>query len=164
MAFELHPEIAPHERRYDFMKYVLDTNVFNRLLDGLFSLDKLPESLQFVATHLQIDEIKNTKNLSRRDSLLEVFVAVGPEMVDTESFVWEVSAWDQCKWSDEKNYVQLDAIKADLDALNNNKVNNWQDALIAEVALINEFTLITDDRHLSQVARKHGIAVIRPMA
>lgn len=146
------------------MKYVLDTNVFNRLLDGLFGLDKLPEGAKFVATHLQIDEIKNTKNLSRRDSLLDVFAAVGPEMVPTESFVWEVSAWDQCKWSDEKNYAQLDAIKADLDALNDNKDNNWQDALIAEVALINEFTLITDDRHLSQVARKHGIAVKRPMA
>ena len=46
----------------------------------------------------------------------------------------------------------------DLDELKQ-KINNLQDALIAEVALTSGFGLVTGDVLLKQVAERHGISV-----
>ena len=48
------------------------------------------------------------------------------------------------------------AIKAELDRLNKNKANNVQDSLIAETAIKNQFTLVTDDSDLCTVTKKFG--------
>lgn len=50
-------------------------------------------------------------------------------------------------------------LKADLDSLNKGKANNTQDALIAEVAIANGYTLLTADYQLAAVAKKHGCTV-----
>ena len=74
-------------------------------------------------------------------------------MVYTESFAWDVSRWDQGKWSDG---VLFEKLKNELDSLNKSKANNVQDVLIAEVAIVNEFTLVTADRHLATVVQSLG--------
>jgi len=138
------------------VKYVVDTNVFNKLLDGKLELTSLPSDGEFVATHIQVDEINNTSNPERRSRLQSQFASVAPTMEPTESMVLDVSRWDSCKWGDG---VTLSVIKSDLDALNGSKANNIHDALIAEVALKNGFVLLTCDRDLDEVARKHGVKV-----
>lgn len=45
-------------------------------------------------------------------------------------------------------------------ALNKSKANNARDILIAEVAIANEYTLLTSDRDLATVAEKHGGKVV----
>jgi hypothetical protein len=42
------------------MKYVLDTNIINWLIDGRVKRESLPSDGEFVATHIQIDEINRT--------------------------------------------------------------------------------------------------------
>ena len=42
-------------------KYMFDTNVFNRILDGVISLQTLTGRVVAHATHIQRDEINNTK-------------------------------------------------------------------------------------------------------
>lgn len=74
-------------------------------------------------------------------------------MVPTESLVWDVSRWNQGKWSDG---VLFEKLKQDLDALNKSKANNARDVLIAEVAIVSGFTLLTADRDLSAVVKNHG--------
>ena len=50
-------------------------------------------------------------------------------------------------------------LKSDLDLLNYGKSNNSEDALIAEVAIVNGHTLITADEDLRTVAEQHGCNV-----
>lgn len=138
------------------MAYVLDTNIFNWLVDGRIQPGDLPGDADFVATHLQIDELNKTGDAERRALLLLKFAKVRPKMVPTESMVWDTSRWDHAKWGDGKTYEKL---KTDLDLRNKSRRNNVLDALIAEVALVNGDTLLTADSDLAAVAAAHGCKV-----
>ena len=62
--------------------YMLDTNVFNRLLDGQVSIDAF-RGLRLVATHVQLDELRATKNSARAAQLLRIFEEADPRMVSS---------------------------------------------------------------------------------
>ena len=135
------------------MPYLLDTNIFNRLIDGTMRLDNLPADAVLYATHIQIDEINRTRDHERRAQLALRFASVRPTVLPTESAVWDVSRWDHAKWSDGQLLEQL---KQRLDTRNKAKSNNIQDALIAEVAIANGLTLLTADRDLAAVVSELG--------
>lgn len=139
-------------------KYIFDTNIFNRLVDGTFLLSELPSDAEFFATHIQIDELNKTKDTERRAKLFLRFVETTPTLVPTESFTIGVSRIGQAKISKKDNLAQQ--IRNDLDGLNGAKHKNSQDALIAEVAAVNNLTLVTADYDLAQIASKHGISCI----
>jgi rRNA-processing protein FCF1 len=86
-----------------------------------------------------------------------MFVELKTEIVPTESFVFDISRFDLSKLSDG---VLFGKLKHDLDMLNKSKSNNPQDVLIAEVAIMNGYTLITADRDLADVVEKHGGKII----
>jgi predicted nucleic acid-binding protein len=138
--------------------YVIDTCAFNKMVDGLFDVSSLPADSEFVISHIQIDEVNNTTdaNKERRAMLLIVMAKLRPTVVPTESMIWDTSRWDNAKFSDGVSY---NALKSALDGLNKNKKNNHMDALIAEVAIKNSWTLLTADRHLAQVTENLGCAV-----
>jgi predicted nucleic acid-binding protein len=136
-------------------KYIFDTNIFNRLVDERFHLSELPSDAEFVATHIQIDELNNTKDAERRARLFLKFAETAPTLLPTESFTIGVSRINHAKISKEDSLAEQ--IRNDLDGRNRGKSNNIQDALIAEVAAVNSFTLVTADEDLAQVAKKHGI-------
>ena len=159
------------------LKCMFDTRAFNLVLDGPFPVSQLKGSVAAHATHIQRDEISNTKNQRRKAALLEVFREVvtesvptdslvlgvsrigaarlgGERIVPTESAVWGVSRWGEAKWTAQDNlYVP---IKAELDKLNKGKANNVQDALIAETAIKGSYILVTDDAHMIDVAKRYG--------
>ncbi|HEX2668536.1 MAG TPA: hypothetical protein VHP13_09205, partial [Gammaproteobacteria bacterium] len=89
------------------MKFVLDTNLFNRLADGRLTLNDLPQNSQFVATHIQVDEINATRNEARKEVLLNAFKEIAPDIIPTESGVWDVSRWDEFKWGDGITFRQI---------------------------------------------------------
>jgi len=138
------------------MKCVVDTNIINWLVKGFLTLEGLPSDAEFIATHVQIDELNKTPDSELRDKLLQKFAIIINLVVPTESIVIGVSRLDRGKLSDG---VLYSALKADLDALEE-KPNNKQDALIAEGAIVNGYTLITADRHLAEVAKKQDCKVI----
>ncbi|MBI4191530.1 MAG: hypothetical protein HY525_13455 [Betaproteobacteria bacterium] len=155
---------------------MFDTVVFNRIADGVLPIDALQGRVKAHATHVQRDEISQTKDSARRKALESVFGNVtgtavptasfvldvsrldeacfgGSRIVPTDSAVWDVSAWDQAKWAADDNlYIP---IKGDLDSLNGGKKNNTQDALIAETAIKGGYILVTDDRDLAAVTKKY---------
>lgn len=151
--------------------YILDTNVFNHVLDETIDVAKLT-GRRLLATHVQRDELLNTKDQIRRDALLSVFkvlttgqapassaVAGGAAasdsgLVPTESAVWGVSRWDEAKWG--ANDDVFTGMRGELDTLNKRKGNNPQDILIAETALRNNWVLITSDADLFAVVTKYG--------
>lgn len=150
-----------------------DTNVFNRILDGAIALDSLRGPI--FATHIQRDEIANTKDPARRAALMTVFETVldasipsssfvldvsrldeaclNEHVLPTSSAVWGVSRWGQAKWTDgESIFAEM---KAELDKLKR-KSNNVQDALIAETSIRRSHVLVTDDPQLAVVTRQFG--------
>lgn len=159
------------------LKCMFDTNVFNRILDRVISIEALIGRVVAHATHIQRDEINNTKNCERRAALARVFGDVvtastptdsfvldvsrlgearlgGEQMVPTTSAVWDVSRWDQASWGADDNLYST--LKSELDTLNRRKDNNVQDALIAETSVKEGFVLVTDDGDLATVTKKYG--------
>ena len=138
--------------------YMFDTNIFNRILDGAIEISGFRGRAHFYATHIQLDELKATSNVQRREELLAVFEeVVGNNKIPTESFSLDVSWLDEAKLGDKENDL-CSQIKTELDKLNNNKTNNIQDSLITETAMKNGLTLVTHDSHLFFVATKFGAA------
>jgi hypothetical protein len=156
---------------------MFDTRAFNLMLDGSVPISALNGRVSAYATHIQRDEINNTKNPERRAALLQVFNAVVAESVPTDSLVlgvsrvgaarlggnrvvptasavWDVSRWDQATWGADDNVYST--LKSDLDKLNKSKRNNVQDALIAETSIKGQYVLITDDEDLVEVTKKYG--------
>ncbi len=156
--------------------YVLDTNVFNHVLDETIDIAML-KGKRLLATHVQRDEISNTNDQTRREKLMAVFelltteqsakpsavagilvadgeVASGSGLVPTESAAWDVSRWDEARWG--ANDDILKKMLGELNKLNNRKGNNAQDILIAETALRNNWILVTSDADLFAVITKYG--------
>lgn len=132
--------------------YMLDTNVFNSIANG--EATWIAGSKIF-ATHVQRDELLRTKDSTRRQQLLQIFTDVGPASIHTETAIWDDSRWDEAKWSAEDGvYEQLSARITELDGLKgkkrNQSLNISRDARIAETALKNGLTLVTNDTTLVQ--------------
>lgn len=165
-------------------RYMLDTNVFNHVLDGKVNIDTL-QGKDLVATHVQRDELANTRDEARKAALLKIFGELTPDqavtssavasilvaggaavsgggIVSTESAVWGVSRWGQAKWGHEDDIFA--GMRAELDALNKRKGNNPQDILIAETAIRNHWVLITSDTDLFAVVTKYGGACANAFA
>ena len=138
--------------------YMLDTTFFNHILDAGFSLSSLPSLGQTIVTHIQLDEIRDTKNADRRGELLHIFSNVKSRKVATEKFVLGFSSLGNAKLS---NDVALyESLLKNLNDKNRNKLNNIKDILIAETAIKNKYTLVTDDSDLTEVVQNAGGDVI----
>ncbi len=130
-------------------KYMLDTNIFNKVLNGSLILDHEPED-EYFATDIQYSELSKTKNLQKRNNLQETFKSLVRNEIPTESFIMDFSIMDSgAKLGDGKIYSE---IKTSLDE-KNEKENNLQDALIGEAAIKNDLTLFTADRDLAKIIK-----------
>lgn len=131
---------------------MFDTNIFNRILSQKINMKLIRGKFTCFVTHIQRDEINNTKNQNLKDRLNRLFNDLTSNSLTTESAVFDVSRWDQAKWTgDESLYIK---IKNRLDSLNKKKKNNVQDSLISETAIKNNLELITDDEDLLTVTKE----------
>jgi len=135
------------------MKYVVDTNIINWLIDRKIDKSAMPGDGEFVATHIQIDEINRTSDEERRARLFLTLASSLSGLLQTETTVLDVSRFDFSKLGDGVTYT---SVKKQLDAMNGGKPSNVRDALIAEVSIVNSYTLLTADRDLAKVAADHG--------
>jgi predicted nucleic acid-binding protein len=137
--------------------YMLDTNVFNAVRDGAISVEEL-RSLSLFATHVQDDELRNTKNSERREKLLAVFKDIGPDRIPTRSAVYDVSNYCEARYSDEDGVFEK--MLARLKELDRKKPRYWanqsRDVLTAETAIKEGLTLVTDDANLRLVTTEFG--------
>ena len=140
-------------------RYMLDTNVFNRVLKHHLAVDDF-RKVSLVTTHVQADELRNTKDTVIKDALLAIFEEIGPEATPTRSAVFDVSSWDEAGWGDEDGVFEkmLCRLK-ELDAASikkkkkrkPNEFNQERDILMAETAVKNELTLVSNDENLRLV-------------
>lgn len=140
--------------------YMFDTVIFNCILDGAVEIGRFRGETHFYATHIQLDELKATSNVQRRQELLTVFEEVaGNNKITTESFFLNVSCLNEAKLGDKDDDL-FSQMKTELDKKNKNKANNPQDVLIAETAMKNGLTLVTHDSDLFFVATKFDAACV----
>ena len=136
---------------------MLDTNIFNHILDNKILIENFPENLNLFITHIQLDELEKTRDQNRRKMLLTIFKKIDQENIPTESLVLSVSKLGKAKLGDENGLYKK--IKLDLDE-KEIKQNNKQDALIAKTTIKNGLILVTDDSDLLEVTQKYNGEVI----
>ena len=137
---------------------MLDTTVFNHLVNGDIEPSRVPTHRQLFVTHVQLNEIQNTRSSDRLQALLAMFTAVDTTRVPTASAVWGVSEWGEAEWGSEDGFFE--SLLAKLNEKNKSKNNNARDVLIAETAIRRNLVLVTDDGHLAEVVRESGGTVI----
>lgn len=143
-------------------RFMLDTNIFNDVLDGSVPVETLERSGDLFVTPVQHQEISNTKNQTRRDKLLSVFKSVPAKERPLQTAVWGYGAWGGHRTLGQRG-PHYDGLKQAMDALPkllSKKRGNAGDSLTAEVCLSEEIALITNDPGLSEVARKFGVETL----
>lgn len=138
-------------------KYIVDTCIFGKILDGSISKNDLPADGVFLITHVQLGEINNAQDSEKRARLLLNLFALPVTIVLTESCITNVSRVGYSKACHSVNYCN---IKELLDKRNGGKNNNKEDALIADTAMQNGYTLISADEDLIAVTNELGCKTI----
>lgn len=127
-----------------------DTNVIGDIQEGTIDFESVKEcDAEFFMTHIQEDEIQVTPDEELQKNLLEIFTTVRTDTDPTESAVIGISKVGRAKLGGGGTYQQL------VDELPDDDGNEMNDALIAETAIANEYTLITADQDLQDVLDEH---------
>ena len=136
---------------------ILDTNIFNRLLDGQLSIGDLPPG-PYVATHIQLDELERTPDIGRRTELRKQFTSAIHAVAATESFVIGFSRIGMARLGDGNS---LEQIRLELNTRFPKRAQaNTNDALIGETSIKNGCTMVTADTGLAEVVRRLGGTVV----
>ena len=142
-----------------FDRYMLDTNVFNAVLDGKL-LPTFPGRV--LVTAVQLGELNATRIPERKAALLDTFEEVNPKSLKASSFAFDIegAGFDQAYWNDGTGRFEkmLERLRQ-LDKEKNKKddpANQTRDILIAETALKNDAVLVSNDSNLRQVIVEFG--------
>jgi predicted nucleic acid-binding protein len=140
--------------------FMLDTNAF----DAAAKM-KLPANsfagVAVYSTHVQRDELSATKNEAIKLELLGMYGAVDAEQLATETAVWDDSRWDEARWSwgdglYERLLTEIIALDASAKKKSAEAMNQSRDARIAETAIRNRLTLVTNDIGLAAATKSCG--------
>ena len=134
-------------------KYMLDTVIFNRLLDGDIEIEHFPADGYLVATDLQRLEIENTKDSQRKNSLLSLFGRV-THGLESNSPVWGAMTWGRMQWpssSADNILSRLQAQRSNSRYRKRKLQSDTMDSLIADAALLNGCRLLTCDSDLADI-------------
>jgi hypothetical protein len=137
------------------MGYMLDTSVFNWILTGDYTIEELPYDGGVFITPVQEIELQKTgiKNPERMNNLIGVMTTVGPIEVPTSTGV--VGPSTVIGRFNIGDGIVYEAIKNKMKALDP-KRDHTNDALIAETALANNWTLISADADLCEAFSSMG--------
>ena len=137
------------EKTKDKIKTMFDNNILNKIIDGELDLEGIIKSdkFEFYATHIQVEEYASCNDEERRKKLAIAFSKLQPNMISTESGIWELSRWGEFKWSGSNSKIEV--LKQ-----GNNKHNS--DALIGEVAIKKDILLVTNDKTLKSRVNENG--------
>jgi restriction endonuclease S subunit/predicted nucleic acid-binding protein len=147
--------------------FMFDTTVFNAILNRHVDMGQLPRNLKYYVTHIQYDEILNTKDERRRGELLKIFEKVQKDVVPTKGCVVGVSKVDLSELFSEDDANLYDKMLEKLkekDKKSGKKKppeNQARDILIALTCMKNCLTLVTNDENLKEVAQEFQCPAIK---
>jgi predicted nucleic acid-binding protein len=136
-------------------KYLLDSNVFDYLLDNQINISGLKKA-KFYSTNIQWSELNNTPDVERKNQLLEIYQVVNPKKILLKSGIM----LDAVRWDDEQPWI--DEISHTATKLKGNTKASWRDALIGEIANKSDLTLVTADHDFFNKCKSENISVILP--
>jgi hypothetical protein len=145
--------------------FMLDTNVFSRVLDGVLPLPA-KTGRRFLVTGVQADECRSTPCPTRRAGLLQAIEEIAPELCLASSFCLgiEGAVFGQAEWNDGTG--RFEDMLARLKALDRKQrteaqhLNQIRDIVIAETAIKLGAVLVSDDAKLRQVVVEFGGAAV----
>ncbi len=136
--------------------FMFDTNVFDKILGGQIPISEIQRSIdlgyKYFITHIQTDELSNIPDnkKEKRAKLILFLSIVAPSLIPTESFVLGYTRSGFGKKGTAGYYEKL----------LNDKKTNVKDAIIAETAIKNGFTIITEDKHFIKKIKSLGGLVV----
>ena len=137
--------------------YLLDTNVFDFLLNENINIKKIKYTNNYYITNVQYSEIINIPDEIKRKKLCEILDILAPKKLLLKSGIWI----DDLLWDDEQ--IWIDEINKNCIELTGNTVNKpWKDALTREVAKEYDIILITNDKKFSKIAKLNNIKTDTP--
>jgi len=131
------------------IKIIFDSNIYDLVADGSLDIDLLNEKkdyYEFYITHIQVDEINKCSDEDKRARLFLFKSKLSPIVIPTESFVLGTSRLGEARLGDAKILEEIR--KANL--------RHTKDALIGEVAIKKNLTLITEDSPLKNKVNSLG--------
>jgi hypothetical protein len=146
----------------DSKYFMLDTNVFNRVCDGVLPFDCL-RGRRIMATGIQQAELSKTSAEARRIALLDTFEIIQPYWVPTAQFVLDMpgAGFDQgCFGLNDGTHEAMLARLRELDRKNDKWINQVGDVLIAETAMRRGAVLVSGDMNLRTMASEFGVEVM----
>jgi predicted nucleic acid-binding protein len=141
-----------------YRTYMLDTNIFNAILDGKAASTSL-KGHRLLVTGIQADELRATSSPERRAALLNVYKEIRPTSLPSSSFAFDIegAGFGQAYWNDGSgNFEKMLARLRELDPGGKNAANQVRDVLIAETAMKNGAILVSRDSNLRQVVSEFG--------
>lgn len=143
-------------------RFMVDTNVFDSLLDGTILISAIDGPLY--STSIQRNELEAIPDVARRTALLKAFHST--IRLNTPAAVWDVSSWDEANFGTEEQNEFVEAFAAELRAADHSSrkrpkdpvINSMRDALIALTAREHGLVLVTSDRNLEMLAKSRGLA------
>lgn len=137
-------------------KYMLDSNIYDYLLDNQVDIEKIKVLGDYYSTNVQFSEIRNIRNEKRKEDLLKIYEQLEPKKILLRSGIWI----DDLRWDDDQPWVD-DIQEEAKNLLGNSKVKKpWKDALIGEIAKVEKITLVSNDKGFRDKARINGIGSI----
>lgn len=122
-------------------KIIFDSNIYDLIAEGSLNINILfgkKEDFEFYITHIQTDEISKCPDEDKRAKLFLFITKVSPIVIPTNSFVLGLSRLGEARLGDTKL----------LEEIRKENLKHTKDALIGEVAIKNNFVLITEDVRL----------------
>lgn len=121
--------------------YIFDTNIFDKILGNQTDINKFPENSKYFVTHIQKDQIEaieKTEKQEKKAALLTIFNNIPQIKIPTESGVYGISKYGECKYTSEEDNL--------LEEFRRGQNRNIEDALIGETAIKNNLILVTNDK------------------
>ncbi len=137
--------------------YMLDTNVFSGLAQGAIGLDCLPNKGKYVCLFVQAQEINATTSQVLKEKILATFEQISAHREPSETSLWGVTPWGEGGYGAAGDIYS--AILRELEDTKRSRGNS-NDALIAEVCLTRNYTLISSDQRLCDVVKAQGGSVL----
>lgn len=135
------------------MKYLLDTCIFNWIVNGTHTLSDLPVG-EYLVTHIQRDEIGKVSDEARRKALLSTFELCEAEQVPTGVFVLGVSRIAQAALGGGGAYHRIYTELTALDGSKRKCQSHMADAIIGATAHVRGVGLVTADADFFQVMKE----------
>jgi len=134
------------------MRIMLDTNVCNALCDGHNAVETFIAGKSLWVTSAQMSEIEACSE-PRRARLLVIASQLNPSETSLKSALWGHFNWDEMPWGADGGHYET--LKSKLDEIKRNDRGNVNDALIAEVCIIEKMMLVTCDNGLAGVLNRY---------